>query len=96
MIIQKSDIIARLGKKMMDIPLEDIKTGVNLLLSHMREALCEKRTIAIRGFGTFKLQHHDARPLYNPKKNVMENIAARDVPRFKPALSVAKRLKLES
>lgn len=91
-IIQKSTIIARLGKKFMDTPLEDIHKGVNALITAMRQALIDKRIISIRGFGTFKLQEHPARPLFNPRTRKIAHIPARKVPRFKPALSVAKRL----
>lgn len=95
-IIHKSDIVSRLGKKLNNIPLDDVNSGVNLILKCMRQALCNNRIIAIRGLGTFRLHHYPERALYHPQKETQERLEARKVPRFKAGQVLSSKLSKQS
>lgn len=91
-IIHQSDIIARLGEKLNNTPLEDIRLGVNCIIARLQEALREKQTIAIRGFGTFNTMEHPERTFYNPLEGVNKTVKARAVARFKAGKMLQKCL----
>jgi nucleoid DNA-binding protein len=82
-IIQQSEIVNRLGQKLNNLPLEDIRLGVICLLTRMKEALTKKQTISIRGFGTFTNEEMPERTFYHPKLKVKKILKARAVARFK-------------
>lgn len=90
--IQKSTLVSRIGTQLTHMPLEEIKLSVNIILKNIRQALCEQKTISIRGFGTLKLVHHPERQLYHLHKNTLISIPARLVPRFKPGKALQKNL----
>lgn len=80
----KSHLIARIGEKLPNTPLENIHLGINFILETFRTSLSANRTISIRGFGTFRLREHPAKELYNLKTKKKELIQARQVVHFKP------------
>ena len=90
--IHQSDIIARLGEKLNNLPLHTIREGVHHLIAHMSEALCDNQTISIRGFGTFTSQQHPERTFYNPLEGVNKTVKARSVARFKAGKILQKCL----
>lgn len=92
-IIKKSEIIARIGEKLTHIPLKNINLSVHCILQQMQQALCDQRTLSIRGFGTLKLHHHPARDLYSPQTGKTEKKEARHVPHFKPGKILQEKLK---
>ncbi len=91
-IIHQSDIVARLGKILNNLPLEDIRLGVNCILTRLSEALCEGQMIAIRGFGTFTCEEKPERSFYHPQLGVNKTLKARSVARFKAGKILQKRL----
>ena len=95
-IIHQSDIIARLGEKLNNLPLEDIRLGVHHIFARMREALCDKQTISIRGFGTFTCQKQPERTFYDPRDGINKTLGARDVAKFKAGKMLQEKLSLNS
>ena len=82
-IIHQADIVTRLGTTLNNLPLEDIRLGVHHILSKMSEALCDKQTISIRGFGTFTCEEKPKRTFYHPLLKENKTLPARAVARFK-------------
>jgi len=79
----RSTLAKQLFQTMDNIPQTDINIAVNLLIRTMRKAICEKRTIAIRGFGTFSLRCHPARKTRNPKTGAIFIKEKNYLPHFK-------------
>lgn len=91
-IIHQSDIVARLGKTLNNLPLEDIRLGVHHILTRMGEALYNKQTISIRGFGTFNCKEKPERTFYHPLLKENKTLKARAVARFKAGKILQKCL----
>jgi nucleoid DNA-binding protein len=91
-IIHQSDIVARLGKTLNNLPLEDIRLGVHCILTRMTQALCDQQMISIRGFGTFTCEEKPERTFYHPILKVNKTLKARAVARFKAGKILQKRL----
>jgi nucleoid DNA-binding protein len=94
-IIHQSDIVIRLGKTLNNLPIEDIRLGVHHILTKMSEALCDKKTISIRGLGTFTCTEKPARTFYHPLLKENKTLKARAVARFKAGKILQKRLNEE-
>jgi integration host factor subunit beta len=85
----KSDLVARVSERTPGISMKDSETIVNLIFDSMTEALMRGDKIEIRGFGSFKVKHRDAREGRNPRTGEEVKIPAKRTPFFK----VGKELK---
>ena len=68
---------ANLTKKDAEIVLETV-------LGNIVEALRRGEKVELRGFGSFRLRHRDARTGRNPKTGNRVDVPRRSVPYFKP------------
>ncbi len=91
-IIHQSDIVDRLGEKLNNLPLEDIRQGVHCIIHCLQDALLNNQTIAIRGFGTFTCKQYPERTFYHPKKGVHKTLKPRSVARFKMGKMLQQQL----
>lgn len=94
--VNKADIVDRIaaGTGLTKIETEAV---VNGFIQCVIDAMKEGRSIELRGFGTFKIQHRAPRTARNPRTNEELQIPARHVPVFKPSkdfrLEVERELK---
>jgi integration host factor subunit beta len=65
--IVKSELIARIVKKLPQWSEEDVDLGVNQILDYMGDVLSKGNRIEIRGFGSLSLRYRPPRNAHNPK-----------------------------
>ena len=65
---------------------------VDAFLDAVREALARGEGIELRGFGTFKVRHRKARTALNPRTGETVEVAAYDVPVFRPSKLLRSRV----
>ena len=65
---------------------------VDAFLDAVKEALARGDGIELRGFGTFKVRHRQARKARNPRTGAAVEVAARDVPVFQPSKLLRNRV----
>ncbi len=82
--MNKADIIDRVaeGTGLTKIETEAV---VNGFIHTVIDAMKEGKSIELRGFGTFKIQHRAPRTARNPRTNEELQVPARYVPVFKPS-----------
>ena len=67
-----------------ELPADDVKFAVDLILDEMCDALVANRGIEIRGFGSFGNRFRTARTARNPKTGESVQVEERLIPFFKP------------
>lgn len=65
--IVKSELIARIIKKLPQWSEKDVEIGINQILEYVSETLSGGKRIEIRGFGSFALRYRRPRNAHNPK-----------------------------
>ena len=71
----------------------DIERAVNVIFDSMKDALINEQRIEIRGLGSFKVRHRDARLGRNPKSGAGVNIPDRKIPFFRAGRELRNSLK---
>lgn len=80
--MNKTDLVAKLSGVVGTQKLA--KEAVDCLLDSIVEALANKDTVQIAGFGSFKVGQRQARTGRNPQTGETIQIAARNTPKFVP------------
>lgn len=65
---------------------------VDAFLDAVKDALARGDRIELRGFGTFKVRHREARAGRNPRTGEAVDVPPRDVPVFKPSRHLRSRV----
>ncbi len=86
--MNKGDLIAKIadGANMSKAQAED---ALNAVLNSITEALKADDSVTLVGFGTFSVSRREARSGRNPQTGKAIDIAARNVPKFKPGKKLA-------
>jgi len=87
----KADLIDAIYKET-GIAKTEVTQVVESMISNMRNAMIEKNSIYIRGFGTFGIKHRAAKTGRNITKGTTIQIEARDIPSFKPSKSLLEEM----
>jgi DNA-binding protein HU-beta len=66
------------------ISKKDAEAALNSFLDGVKESLKKGENVSLVGFGTFAVSKREARTGRNPQTGATINIAARNVPSFKP------------
>jgi integration host factor subunit beta len=85
--VRRSEIIDQFAQRVMvdNLSADDAALVANTILDSMRQALIDGNRIEIRGFGTFTVNHYEARKGRHPKNPERTiNVAAKRLPRFRP------------
>ncbi len=80
--MNKTDLIAKVATVVGT--QKQAKEAVECVLDTITEALANKDTVQIAGFGSFKVGERKARSGRNPQSGETIQIAARNVPKFLP------------
>ncbi len=72
---------------------KDAQAAVDCILSTVTEALAEKESVTLVGFGTFKTAERKARKGRNPQTGNEIDIPARNVPKFIPGKALKDAVK---
>ena len=85
--VRRSEIIEQFAQRVMvdNLSADDAALVANTILDSMRQALIDGHRIEIRGFGTFTVNHYEARKGRHPKNPERTiDVAAKRLPRFRP------------
>ncbi|MBI9092184.1 MAG: HU family DNA-binding protein [Desulfobacterium sp.] len=72
---------------------KDAQAAVDCILSTVTEALAEKESVTLVGFGTFKTAERKARKGRNPQTGNEIDIPAKNVPKFIPGKALKDAVK---
>ncbi len=89
--MNKSDLINEVAKIVST--KKEAQAAVDCILSNITEALKNKETVQISGFGSFKVSKREARKGRNPQTGEEINIEARIVPKFVPGKALKDAVK---
>ncbi|HAM53607.1 MAG TPA: integration host factor subunit alpha [Nitrospiraceae bacterium] len=85
----KADLIEKIAEKA-ELPKADAEKATNALVESITEALKRGDSIALQGFGTFKVKDRAARKARNPRTGEEINVAASKSAAFSPAPTLKK------
>lgn len=80
----KADLIGKIAKEM-NISKQEAETGVNLFFQTIKEAIMNGEEIELRGFGSFRFRHREAREGRNPRTGEPVDVPPKKVLYFKPS-----------
>ena len=84
----KADLIDELAK-VSNLTKKESETIVNTVFENITDALAKGDKVELRGFGSFRIRHRNARKGRNPKTGTSVSVPEKRVPFFK----VGKRLR---
>lgn len=84
----KADLIDEVAK-VSNLTKKESETIVNTVFENITDALAKGDKVELRGFGSFRIRHRNARKGRNPKTGTSVTVPEKRVPFFK----VGKRLR---
>lgn len=91
----KSQLIEKVAETFGDYKKRDVELAVNAIFESMKGALINDQRVEIRGLGTFRVKHRDARLGRNPRSGENVDIPDRKIPFFKAGRALKVQLNLE-
>ena len=91
----KSQLIEKVAESFSDYKKRDIELAVNTIFDSMKDALINERRVEIRGLGTFRVKHREARQGRNPRCGENVDIPNRKIPFFKAGRALKVQLNVE-
>ena len=94
----KSELISQLHitQKHNHLGCDDVQYGVDLILECLSDAFTSGGRVEVRGFGSFKLNHRNARIGRNPKTGEVVHVPDKYAVNFRPALDLRQRVDMHS
>ncbi|RLB12548.1 MAG: DNA-binding protein [Deltaproteobacteria bacterium] len=89
--MNKTDLINEVAKVLGT--KKDAQKAVDCVLSTIKEALSNKESVTLIGFGTFKVAKRKARIGRNPRTGEELKIAEKNVPKFIPGKALREAVK---
>ena len=89
--MNKGDLVNEVAKVV--CTKKEAQAAVDSVFSSITKALKKKDTVALIGFGTFKVAQRKARKGRNPQTGAEIKIKAKKVPRFVPGKALKDALK---
>lgn len=83
-VVKKSDLISNVASVCHSLDEQVVDEAVREILDLMVDVLCYDGRIEVRGFGSFRLHHREARMARNPRTGESVAVGAKAVPHFKP------------
>lgn len=90
----KAEIITEITEKT-GLAKKDVAVVVESFMEVVKDNMCAKENVYLRGFGTFLIKHRAEKTARNISKNTTLTVAAHDFPGFRPAKSFVQRMKGE-
>lgn len=89
--MNKGDLVSKVSDVLSS--KKDAQAAVDCLLTSITEALSNKESVTLVGFGTFKSAERKARKGRNPQTGEEIDIPARNVPKFVPGKALKEAVK---
>ena len=90
----KADIINEITNNT-GLQKRDVAAVVESFMECVKDSMCNKENVYLRGFGSFIVKHRAEKTARNISKNTTIVIGAHDFPSFKPAKSFVNKMKGE-
>jgi integration host factor subunit beta len=90
----KSELVEALSKAE-DLTKTKAEEVVNLVFALMTDALVMGDRVEIRGFGSFKVKHHDGYTGRNPKTGELIKVKPKKLPFFKCGKELKERVDIK-
>ena len=90
----KADIINEITNNT-GLQKRDVAAVVESFMECVKDSMCNKENVYLRGFGTFQVKHRAEKTARNISQKTTLIIAPHDFPGFKPAKSFVQRMKGE-
>jgi len=88
----KSELIANLAAKMTHLPEATVTRSINQLIEEISASLAQGNRIEVRGFGSFSVNHREARHAHNPKTGEKVFTEEKFTPHFKAGKALRDRI----
>ena len=88
--MRREELIELVSEKFPNIPKFEINSLINSFLEVIKKSLIDKKTIELRGFGTFSVKLRKAKKARNPKTGAEVMMRERLMPHFKPGTLLKK------
>lgn len=82
----KAELVSEVAAKT-DLTKKEVAAAVDAIFNSIQEDLAKGEKVQLIGFGTFEVRHRAARKGRNPQTGKEIEIAASNVPAFKPGKS---------
>jgi integration host factor subunit beta len=92
----KSSLIHRISSRNPHLYQRDVERVLKAILDQIIEALARGDRVELRGFGVFSTKLRKARTGRNPRTGVAVSVPQKDMPFFKAAKEMQKRLNPEA
>ncbi len=89
--MNKGDLINKVAEALDS--KKNAQMAVDCVISSITDALSNKESVTLVGFGTFKTAERKARKGRNPQTGAEINIPARNVPKFVPGKALKDAIK---
>lgn len=89
--MKKTDLVNELAK--FTVTKKEAVMAVEIMLNLIKKTLKKREEVFLSGFGTFSIVKRKARKGRNPKTGDKIKIAARVLPKFKPAKAFKEAVK---
>jgi len=89
--MNKGDLINKVSEVLNS--KKEAQAAVDVILATVTEALSNKESVTLVGFGTFKTAERKARKGRNPQTGKEIDIPARNVPKFVPGKALKEAVK---
>ena len=90
----KADIINEITSNT-GLQKRDVAAVIESFMECVKDSMCNKENVYLRGFGTFQVKHRAEKTARNISQKTTLLIAPHDFPGFKPAKSFVQRMKGE-
>tara|TARA_B100001093_G_scaffold146479_1_gene139203 strand:+ start:1426 stop:1719 length:294 start_codon:yes stop_codon:yes gene_type:complete len=90
--LNRSDIEAYIQKQLPQIPHNQIRLSIELIINQIVEAVAMDERVEIRGFGTFSKKYVRPRKFINPKTKEVSYLGETETIHFRPSKKLTKIL----
>lgn len=88
----RTDLIAAVASRFPTLTVKDADIAVKEILDAIGSSLAQGNRVEIRGFGSFRLNHLQARTSRNPRTGAAVSVPAKYVPHFTAGKELRKRV----
>lgn len=91
--ITKKDLLNKVAERVDGVKKSQVEEVFNAIFAVIGDELVAGNKVPVHEFGTFTLNHRNARSGINPLTKVAIQIEAKTIPAFKPSSALQERVK---
>lgn len=90
--MKRSEVIEAVAQKLSDLPSRRVEDAVRSIINSIYLALCDKKQLQIRGFGTFYLSSRKGGRSRDPRDGRIVFVKKRHIPKFRASKQLTDKL----